>query len=188
MLLKKKKESQLTLLYILLLVTLGMLTIPFVGLMNHRYYLPLQIIAILLAFSYLQKRTVIYSWMLVLALVLGNLIIYPKEIAQGWDSTAAHWPYYSLERQMNNYIQSESALGMHEVGTAFPLYNKREHLALDDSKPSYHPYDFSKDKYILWSNINNDYTDDQMAKLSEWKIVKQLESRGVTMILYQRPE
>ena len=56
-------------------------------------------------------------------------------------------------------------------------------LVSDDEK------DFEKDLYILYSNVFNNFNDEELAKLEkDFNIQKELHSGLVCMILYQRKE
>lgn len=187
-LLRRKSWGEALLpLLIILVIILGMLTIPFEGLLNHRYYLPIQIVVMLLALSYLRDKKQVFSGLLVLGVALGNFLVYPNFLSQGWDSTAAHWPYYKMEKEMYGFIQS-SGIGVAEVGTAFPLRTSRKHLDLGKETLGYHAYDMEADRYILYSNIMNEFIDADTRALQYWTPLKVMKSRGVVMTLYERPK
>lgn len=184
-----KRESwreDLLPLLILLIGILGLLTLPFEGLLNHRYFLPVQLVALLLALKYLSAYRQIFSGLLVLGIALGNLIVYPPFLSQGWDATAAHWPYYKMEREMYVFIQN-SKIDLTKVGTAFPLRTSRKHLDLGTSSTGYHNYNMERDRYILHSNIMNEFSDAETRALKYWLPMKTLAHRGVVMTLYERP-
>jgi hypothetical protein len=42
-------------------------------------------------------------------------------------------------------------------------------------------------QYILYSNIANDFSDEQLDELKEWKIIWQKKSVVCNMILYENP-
>ena len=185
---RSKKDNSLTILMVLLIIGLGLITVPFTGLINHRYYLPIQIVTILwflqLSLSISLPRVMI----VLLLMAAGNCLIYPDRVAQGWDSTAAHFPYYTLEKQMHNFILNQSEIELSDVGTAFPLRVSRHYLDPSADEQGYHKYDMSTDKYILYSNVMNDFQDEHLDKLEEWRVEKSLQSFGVKMVLYSRLE
>jgi len=178
-------EALLPLIFILITI-LGVLTIPFEGLLNHRYYLPLQLIVLLLALKILAKQKSLYSGLLVLGIALGNLIVYPEFLSQGWDSTAAHWPYYKMEKEMYQFIKNSEEVEVSDVGTAFPLRTSRANLDLGNETRGYHNYDMDRDNYILYSNVMNEFTDTESADLRYWKPIKTMKSRGIVMTLYEK--
>jgi len=179
-----KNRNRHSLLYLIgiLVVLLAILVLPFSGLLNHRYFLPVQLVVLLMALYNLQDSKLVFSLMMIVGLFLGNFILYPDRIAQGWDSTAAHWSFYKLEKEMHSFIVNEKNLGTSYVGTAFPLRVERNYLDLK-SFGGYHQYDLNKDRYILYSNIMNEFSDAELDQLDEWIVVKELRSRGVYMKL-----
>ena len=46
--------------------------------------------------------------LLLAGLISGNLWIYPRNIAQGWDATLAHVPYYNLRIEAINYLDKNN--------------------------------------------------------------------------------
>jgi len=168
-LIKKKKHPLLSLLIPLLFI-FATLTLPFSGLLNHRYFIPIQFVVLLIVLDYLRSYKLIYSLIVVSILAMGNLIIYPDKIAQGWDTTAAHWPFYKLE------------------GTAFPIRSPRKFLDLTSNDPGYHEHNLSTDKYILYSNIMNEFSDEELDALKEWTVVKEYSGRGIKVVLYENKE
>ena len=182
---RQQRYALLPLVFILIL-GLGLITVPFTGLINHRYYLPIQLVSLLWMLQLTRKINVGIVLTVVMLMAFGNLIIYPDKIAQGWDSTAAHWPYYQLEQEMYNYIASNSEFTS-AIGTAYPTRGNRRFLDPQSNHNGYHPYNLLTDKYILYSNIMNDFSDEALDELSKnWTIVHSIESKGVKMILYGR--
>ena len=170
----------------MLIIALGLVTVPFAGLVNHRYYLPIQVVAILLSLKLLSGKDIFLSMMIVIMMALGNLIIYPDDIAQGWDSTAAHWTFYDLEQEMHDYIEKEVNVDVQDVGTAFPIWADRRFLNLDQNGSTYKKMNFNEDKYILYSNIMNDFSDKELKALRRWTIVHAVRKRGIHITLYGR--
>lgn len=176
----------------LLLILLGLLfliIIPFNGLMNHRYFLPIQAILLLMAAGVVSNYEGINKKIGIVALIgcmaLGNLIIYPENTAQGWDSTAAHWPIYGLYEEMSHYIDTETQISKSQVGTAFPFRSAEHYLELNNQDLGYHQYNMQKDKYILRSNVMNEFSDEQILALDKWVVVKSFNRHGVHLTLYR---
>jgi len=154
--------------------------------MNHRYFLPI-ILLFLLMFSELKFSSKTWlPYVFVVVLFAGNFLIYPRHIAQGWDSTLAHTPFYNLEEEMNNYIV-ESGINLNEIGTAFPLKKKREFLTLKESSIEYQNYDMNRHRYILYSNIMNSYDDLELDNLFKyWTKIKVLKKGRIEVILFEK--
>ncbi|MDP3353257.1 MAG: hypothetical protein Q8S44_05920, partial [Flavobacteriaceae bacterium] len=83
------------------------------GLIGHRYLIPIYIIFSLLSANILfstfinnkLRSVMIIIWCLFI--ITGNFWIYPPKIAQGWDSTLAHIPYYNLRIDAIKYLDNE---------------------------------------------------------------------------------
>lgn len=185
-LLFKKQWADLLSLLLILLLIFGLLIIPFHGLLNHRYFIPIQLVSMLLILHYLKNYKLLFSTLLIAILALGNCVIYPDKIAQGWDVTAAHWPIYNLEKELSDYLVSDKDLSFSEIGTAFPLRVDRQYLDLVSDTKGYHKYDMTTDKYILYSNIMNEFSDQDLERLQKWRIIKELKSGGIRLVLYSR--
>lgn len=188
--------KRITILFILLLLGLGFTFLLYTGLQQHRYLLPLFLLTTVLFFL-LIKELPSDTWqtrtkqgliaLLAIGLLTGNLWIYPDRISQGWDSTLAHWPFFGLRQQMREFVQ-EKNINMEDIGTAFPEIGPLTYRDLNGVKLGYKEKDLRIDQYILYSNIMNDFSDVELWRLQEeWNLVHEIRSRGIKMILYQRP-
>lgn len=161
------------------------------GLLGHRYLLPIYFLQILLCsyliFNHTAKNKI--KWLYSLAfvgLITGNLWIYPKKIAQGWDSTLAHLPYYELREKIMSYIQEEGIL-IEEIGTRFPEIGALKYKDLSAIEKGMINADLRKDKYIFYATIMNDFTDNEIDILeNKWKIKKKFNKNKIEVILYER--
>ncbi len=183
----KRNRPPLFYLWLGLLLLFMLLILPFNGLLNHRYFLPVQLTTLILAFWYLRTYKLYMSGIVMAVIALGNLIVYPTELAQGWDSTAAHWPFYKLEKDMHRYILEETDMKPEDIGTAFPLRVDRKYLDLH-STGSYHSYDLSQDKWILYSTVMNEFSDTELEALKHWTVLKEIERRNIKVQLLRSPE
>ena len=188
----KSKEIQLFLvLFTFLFLNIG-LFMWFSNPLAHRYFLPAFIIQVLFV-AYLLLELTIFGkaskYVLIGILVLmvsGNFWVYPDKIAQGWDSTMAHIPYYELRKEMVNYMV-KNEIPLSETGTGFPNKSPFDELDLSGQQEGMNQKDFSKNQYILYSNVMNDFSDKQMLELNQkWEILKNLEKRGIKIILYKK--
>ncbi len=180
-------KSKLIWLWLILIAVFLFLLTPFSGLLNHRYILPIQLLTIILAFQVLGPRKIYLTLLLVVAMGLGNFLIYPDHIAKGWDATAAHWPFYNLYHEVGDFIDRHPDLNRKQIGTAFPIRTFRTAIELGEESIGYHKYDLSKDKYIFYSNVMNEFSDSDLADLEQWEIVYAKKCRGVKVILYKKP-
>ena len=164
------------------------------GLQAHRYLLPAFLSFTLLFLAVLQHarihRKVRTGTLLValMGLATGNCWIYPDKVSQGWDSTLAHWPYYSLRHEMLARIQAEG-IPLDRIGTAFPEIGPLKYRDLSGRTDGMVEKDLEHQKWILYSNVMNDFTDAEIDSLaSSWIKTRELKNFGVKFILYQRPE
>jgi len=194
---KLKLDKTFHQLLIILLVVGVSLSISFIlykYLSGHRYILP-----VYLAFSLLtpylvfeklkskKTRYFMFSLMLV-ALLSGNFWIYPSRIAQGWDASLAHLPYYKLRDNMMNYME-ENGIELEDVGSAFPNNMKQKYIQLNDSDKKHCELNLEKNQYILYSNVYNDFSDEQVDQMeNNFILEKGMKKRGVFIRLYRRPD
>lgn len=188
------KTSSLTDFFLLLFFLVLLLSYSFLtysGLQAHRYLLPVFLlfsIIVVLVIDRLPRKGLRRPLMLIVlvGLLSGNFWKYPDQTAQGWDSTMAHWPYYELRQAMLTYLQEED-IDLETVGTAFPEIGALKWRDLSGRTDGFKAKDLSKDRYILYSNVMNDFSDAECAILEEnWIAVRRLEKWPVKMILYER--
>ncbi|MEQ8562867.1 MAG: hypothetical protein RID18_15230, partial [Cytophagales bacterium] len=158
----------------------------------HRYLLPLYLI-LLLGFLYMlfvfvknnKVRNIIYVVVLG-ALLSGNFWIYPEGIAKGWDASLAHWPYYELREKMNAYLMKKN-IDYSEVASEFPNVSERRFMELNESRERHQYLNLDSNKYVLYSNIYNNFDDNEIQQLkSNFKLVQSFEKRGVFISLYEK--
>lgn len=123
---------------------------------------------------------------LLLSLASGNLWVYPRGISMGWDSTLAHWPYHKLRAEALQFLES-SNIDFSLVGTAFPNINTGEALMLNGDLRQFSAKDFSVNKYVMASNIFNDFSEADFEALSRnWKLIWRGKKGAVWMEVYAR--
>ncbi len=157
---------------------------------GHRYFLPVIILVTISVtywiLKYSKYRNLLYGLAFTVT-ISGYFWIYPKMIAQGWDATPAHWPYYSARNEMLGYIKSKSIM-VGEVGTFFPNKASFRLIDLKDESGMFKDADFEEDEYILFSNVYN-LKDAQINDLfsgKNWIIEKEIKNKGVCVILFRR--
>ena len=133
--------------------------------------------------SILKKMGIIIA---IIGLISGSFWVYPKRIAQGWDSTLAHFPYYSMRQSMIHFMD-ENKLDKEQIGFDFPGAYPQKFLDLSNEEWSFPEVDFKSQKYILYSNVVNEFTDEELVELEKnWQVIHQETSLTVEMILYRR--
>ena len=137
--------------------------------------------------SYLTKKWAkIVTLVLAISLITGNLWIYPRGVAQGWDSSMAHWPYFQLHASMNRYL-SINGIKISDVGCSFPNTAYQKYLDLSASIQKHADKDLNTNPYFLYSNIFNDITQQEYNLLDRnYRPVHRLNKGGIEMVLYQK--
>jgi len=152
--------------------------------MGHTYFLLLYMGLCLLFVSllqYIQKPKWVYILTLV-SLLAGNAIIYPEHISQGWSSSLASMPYWSLRKEI---FADVNKLGINEesIYTFFPFGNCADDIDLSGNKHQY-AYKISEAKYVIASNICN-LDDKMLEELEGYELVTSHRKGGVWLSLYR---
>src|SRR6185437_6415875 len=163
----------------------------YAAILGHRYLLPVYITLSLFVLYHIDyyfsryKKTIFTAILLVL--LTGHLWVYPEKIAMGWDATLAHYPYYKERKEMLNYIK-EKNIPSSEVGVG--CMNAYCNYLLDlNYDTTCFENELANKKYILYSNINNDYSDSLIDSLNNyWILEKEFKSPTVFLRLYRRPQ
>ncbi len=178
---------------IVFLIAFALLTLPFVGLTAHRYYLPVIMLGLLTFCAYLANahisnslRRVILSLVL-LGQLAGHFLQYPRFVAQGWDSSLRYKPYHELVKNMEYYID-DNTIDCDRVGSVFPLKGKRSFRTLEDNQCEYASLDLSENDYVIYSNIMNDFSESDYKQLEEtWSVGFQQRKRGIEVVVFEKP-
>lgn len=153
-------------------------------------YLIIGILCINLIFEIIQNLKIRRLTVAFMAAVYitGHFWIWPPTIAQGWDATLVSLAYFPLRDKMENYIE-ENHLKKEEIGTELIL-NQPEFTDLKEPAASFFAdLDTSKNKYIIFSNIDNQTSDEDIYLLEhKWILVKSYKRLGVFMNLYKNPD
>lgn len=158
----------------------------------HRYLLPFFLslhllffqLLLLLARSYRQRRW----WLLpiLIGLASGNLWIYPRSVAQGWDATLAHLPYYAPREDVLDFVEKKK-IPLEEVGTVFPEIGPLKFRDLSDRETSMKRADLATDRYVFYASIMNDFSDQELKTLDEeYEILYERRQWWIRVILYIR--
>jgi hypothetical protein len=157
---------------------------------GHRYLLPVIIpVAICTIYQVFRnfKKPLLISVFIITILISGYFMVYPKTIAQGWDATPAHWPYYEIRKEMIAWMKSDS-IPVQQTGSFFPNLASFKLTDLSDETTSFKEADLSKDNYVLFSNVFNvpDHKIEELYTASCWKEVKKIDRMNVYMILFKK--
>lgn len=165
--------------------------LPFSNPIGHRYFLAFYVLfTFFAAYVILKTFEGIKRWLVVafvcLILISGHFWVYPDKIAQGWDSSLAHLPYFDLREKMIDHIQ-ENNINPIKIGTSFPNVDGTGFTDLDNSVWKFAQKDFSKNRYVFQSNVFNDFTDNELETLKrDWKLEKEFSKNRVYVKLYRR--
>lgn len=179
--------------WLLFALLLALPMLPYRGLMVHRYLLPAFILFTLLVGSLLLRpgalppaRRRLFPALLVGLLLLGNTWVYPRRVAQGWDATLAHWPYYHLRGQLLNFLEREG-IALEEIGTAFPEIGPLDARDLSGRTAGMVEKHLDTQRYIFYSNVMNDFTDAELQTLDrDWHVLYRRGGWPVEVVLYAK--
>lgn len=165
------------------------------GLLAHRYFLPF-FLSLNLTFLYLLLKTAeptkpsfpkkILAGITCIGLATGNLWTYPDKIATGWDSTLAHLPWHGLVDGAIVHLKAQG-IPLNKVGTAFPNIGSRELYDLNGGTDGFVKKDLKENCYVLYSNVMNDFRDEEIDELRTWPILYGKQVGAVKIILYKNP-
>ena len=191
---KKEIDLKIKQLILLLLLLFLFLTPSFIlhkDLSGHRYLLPIfltiNMIAIYSIYLFFKKKNIRKALVFIglVGLASGNLWIYPKTIAQSWDSTLAHVPYFDLRKKMIRYLD-EQEIPISSVGSVYPNLATFELIDLNGRNDQFPEADFDKQEYMFYSNVYNDFSDDEILLLEKkWKVEQEFWKGRICVILYK---
>ncbi len=155
---------------------------------THRYFMPVFVVLPMwLAMETWRAGPALRRWALPLMacfLLGGHFIVYPRGIAQGWDGTTAHWPWYTLRQRMLDTL-AHHQIPWQAVGTRFPAAGPFDKFDLSGRQQGLSPLDWKDHPYILYSNVMNDFTDEELRRLDSLPAQWQFEKRGICVKLYR---
>lgn len=178
----------------LLFLMAGILSLPAIvspGLAQHRYFLPVYLSLTFLFLLILAPLKAGFWKNAIIAIVLigqisGHFWIYPTGIAQGWDASLTHKPYFAAKEAGFQFLK-ERDIQLSEVGTIFPEIGP-QHLRLLNGDTSGMVFlDLSQQSYVWYSNVMNDFSEEEMLTLQEdWMEIFSYQKRGIHLKIYQK--
>lgn len=159
----------------MLWISLGIFTVfpllLYTNLLGHRYLLPFILTSIILMITLLAKhkwfvdRTALIMVILLLVQLSGNFWVYPNKIAKGWDASLAYLPSNNLLGMVEKDLL-ELKLKKSEVATGFPLLNSDFYTKLTSDTAHFKDFqDIKYEKWVLYSNLVNGFSDEDLSKL-----------------------
>ena len=188
---KESKKSKILFLFAMcIIVILSANMVWAKNLLAHRYLIPFYIIVALLGTQILfsnfvkdiHKISLTILW--IIFLISGNFWIYPTKIAQGWDSTLAHLPYYSLRLQTIKYLE-EKNINFNDVQSFFPNTRTIDLIDLNKDNRNFNTFD-GKGKYVIFSNVFN--VNDEVYKnlIKSYIVIKEFRNNRVFILILQK--
>lgn len=174
--------------FLIVSAALCLITLP----IGHRYFLPGILLLYLVAAIGIQQLSFRYRiatfFLLFLVQIAGNNLVYPRGTAVGWDATLAHLPYHSLR---NDFIQEmkKKNITPSSTGSWFPNLGHFDYVDFNGSQERFKSADLGSDKYVLYSNIFNGVSDEELEALFEsgaWEQIYSRKKGKVEMILFKK--
>ncbi|RNI27019.1 hypothetical protein [Rufibacter latericius] len=188
----RKETLKLMVLLVVPLVILSLVLVWYTNPIGHRYWLVVYVLlglltAHLLALVQVKRVQQTVYVVLVLSLLSGHFWVYPQRIAKGWDASLAYLPYFNLRKQMMTYLD-EHQIPWQQVGSDFPNLASPAVTDLSLDQRQFAPKDLNNQSYILYSNVFNGFTDQELAQLqNHWVPVHVLRKGQVYFCLYRKP-
>jgi hypothetical protein len=182
--------KNLVLLLCCMLLVLTPTFLLYKGLSGYRYILPVYLAVSMLFVDWTMryKHAKTLAFIGIFALFSGNFWRYPNTISQGWDATMGHFPFYALRQKALDFFDREK-IPLETVGTAFPQIGKLEWHDLSGRQDGFAEKDFAANVFIFYSNIMNDFSDDETALLfSKWQLVERWENYPVEVVIFKNPK
>ncbi len=187
------KARKLLILVLVPFVGFSFIFLPYTNPIGHRYYLMVFLLFALLVFYLLTLvpnrnfRRGLYLIM-VLGLLSGHFWVYPDTVAKGWDASLAHLPYFKLRREAIQYLDSKN-IPLEKAGSDYPNVAPLTQTDLLPDNRTFKPKNLETDAYVLYSNVFNGFSDEEIAELkTNWQPVESWKRGQVFLILYKRPE
>lgn len=181
-----KNTQQLLLLSFSSVIIIILISIFGTNTFGHRYFVISFIILNFLSFylliEFYRLKKIIYT-ILLFTLITGNLWVYPREIAQGWDASLAHLPYYNLRYQAILYLDTEK-IDINTVATFFPNTTTLDNIDFNEDYRSFVHFN-GQNEYVLFSNIFNLTDKDYHILDNNYSIHKRFEKNNIYINIYK---
>lgn len=187
---KKVIKLPLFMLFICVFVCTAAPLLQYTNLLAHRYLLPCYLLINLLLCGYVANYFAKYAIAIYIALVLvqlsGHCWIYPDKIAKGWDASLAYIGYSKILNHAQDFIVQHNVSKIN-IYSAFPLLQSNYYTNLDTDKSTFiELVSMKNSKYVLYSNLINDFSDSQLDSLkSNFEPIFSEKNFFVRIILYK---
>lgn len=184
--------KKLLFIFLVPLLVYAAVLLPYTNPIGHRYliviYLGVTLVVLYLLAQVDAKRLQLGLYVLMLSgCIGGHFIVYPERVAQGWDGSLAHMPYFSLRRQMIQWMDQQH-IPVETTGSAFPNLYPIGVIELNNDPRAFKEFDLSSDPFIFYSNVYNDFSDQALDELTkDWMLLHEFKKGQVYIRLYQSP-
>jgi hypothetical protein len=97
-----------------------------------------------------------------------------------------HYGYYGARKEMLDKM-GELNINPAQTGSNFPSEMPSTITDLGVDSRAYAPLDLSSNRYVLYTNVSNDFTKEELQQLRTWKIAASSHRWPVRFVLYQKP-
>ncbi|MBO7255236.1 MAG: hypothetical protein J6U79_02515 [Paludibacteraceae bacterium] len=104
-------------------------------------------------------------------------------MAQSWDSSFAHFPYYELRNEVKTFFDNKN-IDYSEVGSAFPLLQSIKDTGLIEDDRCFSSIDFEKNGFVVYTNISN-LDDEIIDRIKKYPCIKSFQKNGIFMRVYK---
>ncbi|HOY31973.1 MAG TPA: hypothetical protein PKW80_08855 [Bacteroidales bacterium] len=180
-----------------LIVPLAINSIIMIFLSNpigHKYFLQTFVFLTIITVYFIQniasgKMKILISTACLLLLFAGNFIVYPQKYGNAWETSLKVLPYFSLEKELKNYI-IEKNINPENVYTYYPITNNYKYTYLQENFAFAHADNAEPDTcpYFIVSNIYNIKNPGEAEKVTKgWLLLKHFCKGQIYMTLWQNP-
>jgi hypothetical protein len=182
---KSTKNKQLLAISICAVIFIISISLFATNTFGHRYftvaYIGFILFSFLLIAEFYTSKKIIYFFLFV-GLLSGNLWIYPKKIAQGWDATLAHVPYHSLRLKAIDYLNDEQ-IELKEVASFFPNCTSLDLIDFSGDQRSFAKFN-GKNKYVFFATVYNP-SDEELKRIdNNYTLLKQFNNFNIAITIY----
>jgi hypothetical protein len=156
--------------------------------LGHRYLVVSYLVFIMISYKIIEQhvrlKKTLYS-IVILTLITGNLWVYPKHIAQGWDASLAHIPYFKLRTKAIQYLDTDN-IPIEKVSTFFPNRGKIDMVDLSGDLRSFSDTFTGNEEYVFYSNVFNLSDKDYYILENNYHLTKRFEKALVHVDILKR--
>ncbi len=186
-------KRQLNTFFILFLIPAIIFTIafvPFSNPINHRYYLIVYALMLIPVIQMLENKSFFLILGIMVLLISGHYQIYPAPVSNAWDCTLEYTSYNYVRDDFFGLYSRDKYIDRTKIGTVFPMDASRKQTdLLSDTVRLINVHGKSIDSipYVIYTNVGNDFSDEQIEQLAHWQKVVSFKNGKVEMIIYMNP-